>query len=98
MKEPEEMGAEEIRSELLQMRVTPRFLLLIVRELGAVEAHVRASAHRADERTADEIVEAQWNVLRAYGMGKRDGALNRKGCLFIALASAERKLERGDSE
>jgi hypothetical protein len=96
VKYPEEMNAEEIRSELLQMRVTPRFLLLIVRELSAVETHLRASAHHADERTADEIVEAQQDVLRAYGMATRRGSLNRKGCLFMALASIERKSERCD--
>jgi hypothetical protein len=96
MKAPDAMSLDEIRSELRQMGVTPRFMSLILRELGAVEARIRSAARHGDEQTEQEVMKAHLNVLHAYGMAKRDRTLNRKGNLFVALASGELKQEQGD--
>lgn len=87
MKEPEEMNLEDVRGELRRMGVTDRLVTLILREMAATEERIAKSGRSSKEKY--DPVRAQLFVLKANGMTNPDLSLNRKGKLFISLATRE---------
>jgi hypothetical protein len=90
MKQPEEMELDDIRAELRRMGVTDRLVTLILREMAATEERIAKSAGRGAKEKYDPV-RAQLFVLKANGMTNPDLSLNRKGKLFIALATREER-------
>jgi hypothetical protein len=81
MKKPEEMTIEELRGELRRVGMTDRLIALAAKEMK--EAEQRAVVAKRDP------LRAQLYVLKAYGMTNPDLSVNRKGVLFVTLATLE---------
>jgi hypothetical protein len=81
MKKPEEMTIDELRGELRRVGMTDRLIALAAKEMK--EAEERAAAAKRDP------LRAQLYVLKAYGMTNPDLSVNRKGVMFVTLATLE---------
>ena len=81
MKNPDEMTIDELRGELRRVGMTDRLIALAAKEMK--EAEQRAAVAKRDP------LRSQLYVLKAYGMTNPDLSVNRKGVLFVTLATLE---------